>query len=49
MIDCFKYNLTENIQTCLIENWWQVPEVWIGVGTVIIITIIVWVMYGGKS
>jgi len=31
MIDCYHYNLTENIRSCFIENWYQTWDFWTGV------------------
>lgn len=50
MVDCWKYNLTENIRSCLVENWWQIPEFWVGIGIAIVIVAIIFYIYNeGES
>jgi hypothetical protein len=41
MIDCYQYNLTENIQSCFVENWYQTWDFWIGFAIALIIVVIV--------
>ena len=40
-IDCNKYNLTENIRSCFVENWWRTDDVWIAIGAAIAIVVVV--------
>jgi hypothetical protein len=28
MIDCWDYNLIENVKSCFIENYWQTWDFW---------------------
>jgi hypothetical protein len=41
MIDCWQYNLTDNVKSCFIENYWQTWEFWVGFVIAIIIILIV--------
>jgi hypothetical protein len=28
MIDCYKYNLSENVRACFVDHWWETGEFW---------------------
>jgi len=42
VIDCWQYNLTENINACFVENYWQTWDFWKAVAILIVIAIIAW-------
>jgi hypothetical protein len=45
MIDCWDYNLTENVKSCFIENYWQTWEFWKLFAFLIIVGVIVYIWY----
>ena len=44
MIDCYKYNLTENIRACFVDHWWETGEFWRAVLILIFILLLVYLM-----
>jgi hypothetical protein len=45
MIDCWKYNLTENVKWCFIENWFQTQEFWVIVIILLVIGVVVFLTW----
>jgi len=41
MINCYQYNLIENIRSCFVENWYQTWDFWICYFIAVIIIIVV--------